>query len=149
MKNIFFLIVFSLFISCLGKNKVPSEIIQPGKMQKILWDVIRAQALSTEIARKDSTVNEIAETKVLTQKVFEIYKITSTTFNQSYFWYTNHLDIMRIVFDSLNAQNQRESQLEMKEKHTPLKLDSLKKLNPLKNLKSFKKNRILINEQSF
>ena len=139
MKNIFFLIVFSLFISCLGKNKVPSEIIQPRKMQKILWDVIRAQALSTEIARKDSTVNEIAETKVLTQKVFEIYKITSTTFNQSYMWYTNHPDIMRIVFDSLNAQNQRESQLEMKEKHTPLKLDSLKKLNPLKNLKSLKK----------
>jgi hypothetical protein len=131
--------VFSLFISCLGKNKVPSEIIQPGKMQKILWDVIRAQALSTEIARKDSTVNEIAETKVLTQKVFEIYKITSTTFNQSYMWYTNHPDIMRIVFDSLNAQNQRESQLEMKEKHTPLKLDSLKKLNPLKKLKSLKK----------
>ena len=139
MKNIFFLIVFSLFISCLGKNKVPSEIIQPGKMQKILWDVIRAQALSTEIARKDSTVNEIAETKVLTQKVFEIYKITSTTFNQSYMWYTNHPDIMRIVFDSLNAQNQRESQLEMKEKHPPLKLDPLKKLNPLKNLNSLKK----------
>jgi len=139
MKNIFFLIVFSLFISCLGKNKVPSEIIQPGKMQKILWDVIRAQALSTEIARKDSTVNEIAETKVLTQKVFEIYKITSTTFNQSYFWYTSHPDMMRIVFDSLNAQNQRESQLEMKEKHAPLKLDSLKKVNPLKNLKSLRK----------
>ena len=149
MKNIFFLIVFSLFISCLGKNKVPSEIIQPGKMQKILWDVIRAQALSTEIARKDSTVNEIAETKVLTQKVFEIYKITSTTFNQSYMWYTNHPDIMRIVFDSLNAQNQRESQLEMKEKHPPLKLDPLKKLNPLKKFEVIKKNRILINEQSF
>jgi hypothetical protein len=141
--------VFSLFISCLGKNKVPSEIIQPGKMQKILWDVIRAQALSTEIARKDSTVNEIAETKVLTQKVFEIYKITSTTFNQSYMWYTNHPDIMRIVFDSLNAQNQRESQLEMKEKHPPLKLDPLKKLNPLKKFEVIKKNRILINEQSF
>ena len=139
MKNIFFLIVFSLFISCLGKNKVPGEIIKPGKMQKILWDVIRAQVLSTEIARKDSTINEIAETKVLTQKVFEIYKITSTTFNQSYFWYTNHPDIMRIVFDSLNAQNQRESQLEMKEKKPPLKLDPLKKINPLKNLNSLKK----------
>ena len=139
MKNIFFLIVVSLFISCIGKNKVPSEIIQPDKMQKILWDVIRAQALSTEFARKDSTVNEIAETKFLTQKVFEIYKITSTTFNQSYFWYTNHPDMMRMVFDSLNSQNQRESQLEMKEKHPSLKLDSLKKLNPIKNLKSLRK----------
>ena len=94
MKNIFFLIVFSLFVSCLEKNKVPSEIIQPDKMQKILWDVIRAQALSAEIARKDSTVNEIAETKVLTQKVFEIYKITSTTFIQSYFFFIIHSYLM-------------------------------------------------------
>jgi hypothetical protein len=142
MKNIFFLIVFSLFISCLGKNKVPSEIIQPGKMQKILWDVIRAQALSTEIARKDSTVNEIAETKALTQKVFEIYKITSAGFNQSYIWYTNHPDIMRVVFDSLNAQNQRESQLEMKEKYNPVKIDSFRKLTPSKKFDSLKKLRI-------
>jgi hypothetical protein len=78
----------------LEKNKVPSEIIQPDKMQKILWDVIRAQALSAEIARKDSTVNEIAETKVLTQKVFEIYKITSTTFIQSYFFFIIHSYLM-------------------------------------------------------
>ena len=82
MKNIFFLIIFSLFVSCLEKNKVPSEIIQPKEMQNILWDVMRAQTLSSEIARKDSTVNEIAETKVLTQKVFEIHNIKSSDFNK-------------------------------------------------------------------
>src|ERR1700687_4431117 len=134
MKKIFFWIVCSFFVSCLRKNEVPSEIIQPKEMQKILWDVIRAQALSSEIARKDSTINEIAETKVLTQKVFEIHKITSPGFNQSYIWYTNHPNIMRIVFDSLNAQSQRESQLEMTEKHRPLKLDSLRKIDLLKKI---------------
>jgi hypothetical protein len=139
MKNIFFLIIFCLFVSCIGKNKVPSEIIQPGEMQKILWDVIRAQELSTEIARKDSTVNEIAETKVLTQKVFEIYKITSTEFNQSYIWYTNHPDIIRIVFDSLNAQKQRETQLQRKEKAPVLKLNPLKKLKSSKKVDSLRK----------
>lgn len=139
MKNIFFLIVLSLFISCSGKNKVPPEIIQPNEMQKILWDVIRAQVLSTEMARKDSTINEIAETKVLIQKVFEIYKITSTAFNQSYIWYTNHPDVMRIVFDSLNAQKQRENQLELKEKYQPLKLDPLRKLDSIKKLNAEKK----------
>jgi hypothetical protein len=139
MKNIFFLIIFCLFVSCIGKNKVPSEIIQPGEMQKIFWDVIRAQELSIEIARKDSTVNEIAETKVLTQKVFEIYKITSTEFNQSYIWYTNHPDIIRIVFDSLNAQKQRETQLQRKEKEPVLKLNPLKKLKSSKKVDSLRK----------
>lgn len=133
MKNLFFLIVFSLFVSCVGKNEVPSEIIQQDKMQKVLWDVLRAQALSTEISRKDSTVNEIAETKILTQKVFEINSVTPAAFNRSYTWYTSHPDVMLIIFDSLNAQNQRESQLEMTEKHRPLKFDSLRKLRLLKN----------------
>ncbi|MGH2563517.1 MAG: DUF4296 domain-containing protein [Ginsengibacter sp.] len=133
MKNLFFLIVFSLFVSCVGKNDVPSEIIQPDKMQKVLWDVLKAQALSTEISRKDSTINEITETKILTQKAFEINSVSPAAFNRSYTWYTNHPDVMRIIFDSLNAQNQRESQLEMTEKHRPLKLDSLRKLRLLKN----------------
>ena len=140
MKNIFFLIVLGFFASCLEKNKVPLEIIHPEEMQKILWDIIRAQALATEIARKDSNVNEIAETKVLTQKVFEIHKISSTTFNQSYSWYTSHPDVMRTLFDSLNAQTQRESRLEMKEGHSPLKLDPLKKLKSLKKFDSLKRS---------
>jgi Domain of unknown function (DUF4296) len=152
MKNIFFLIVLGFFASCLEKNKVPPGIIYPDEMQKILWDVIRAQALATEIARKDSNVNEIAETNVLTQKVFEIHKISSTTFNRSYSWYTSHPDVMRTLFDSLNAQTQRQSRVEMKESHSPLKLDPLKKLNSLKKFdslkksNSLKKNRIIINE---
>ncbi|HSQ44074.1 MAG TPA: DUF4296 domain-containing protein [Ginsengibacter sp.] len=144
MKNIFYLIVFGFFVSCTGKNKVPSEIIQPSKMQNILWDVMRAQALSTETARKDSTINEVAETKVLTQKVFDIYKVTPKAFDQSYNWYTNHPDIMKTLFDSLNDRKQRESQLEQKEKFlpgksTPLKrLDSIKKINAIKKSHSFK-----------
>lgn len=139
MKNIFFLIVLSLFISCSGKNKVPVEIIQPNEMQKILWDMLRAQALSAEIARKDSAINEIAETKVLTQKVFEIYKTTSAAFNKSYSWYTNHPDVLQMVFDSLNAQKQRESQLEQKARFQPVKLAPKQKLDSIKKLNSVKK----------
>ncbi len=138
MKNIFFLFTFCFFISCKGKNKVPLEIIQPAAMQKILWDMIRAQALSAQIARKDSTVNEIAETKTLNKKIFEIHKISATAFNKSYIWYTNHPDIMRMVFDSLNAQSQRESQVNFKEKYGHSKFDQLKKLHPIKNIDSLK-----------
>ena len=140
MKNILLLTILNLLWSCSGKNKVPSEIIQPNEMQNILWDVVRAQALSTEIARKDSTINEITETKVLAQKVFAIHNITSVGFDKSYLWYTSHPDVMRIFFDSLNAQKQRESQLEIKERNHPLRIDTSRKLNPhrkftpLKNL---------------
>jgi hypothetical protein len=114
MKNLFFFIICFILSSCSGKNKVPAEIIQQKEMQSILWDVIRAQTLSGEIARRDSSINEIAETKLLTQKVFEIHNITPSAFDLSYAWYTSHPEVMRIIFDSMNIQNQRQNDLKMK-----------------------------------
>lgn len=129
MKNTFFFIMCcGVIFSCINNNKIPAEIIPPKEMQEILWDVIRAEALSAEFARKDSTLNEVAETKVLTQKVFEIHKIDSALFDKSYKWYTSHPDVMKIIFDSLNTQNQRENIMEIKERSLPLKIDSLKKI---------------------
>jgi hypothetical protein len=127
MKNYFFFVMCFILLSCSGKNKVPEEVIQPKKMQDILWDVLRAQALSVEIARKDSTINEVAETKILTQRVFQIYRITSSAFDQSYSWYTGHPEIMRVIFDSMNIQNQRHSESVMKNGYRPFKPDSIKK----------------------
>lgn len=129
MKYLFFFIVCCLTISCVEKNKIPVEIIQPEKMQKILWEVIQAQTLSSQISQKDSTVNEVAETKVLTHKVFELNKIDSVKFDQSYSWYTNHPDILLMVFDSLNKRNQRETLLEIEKRKHPLKEELLKKIN--------------------
>ncbi|MEP6951764.1 MAG: DUF4296 domain-containing protein [Ginsengibacter sp.] len=114
--------------SCSGKNKIPAEIIQQKEMQDILWDVIRAQAFSAEIAHKDSSVSEVAETKMLTQKVFEIHHITSSAFEQSYSWYTSHPEIMRIIFDSMNIQNQRQNDLKSRGGYKPMKKDSINKI---------------------
>jgi hypothetical protein len=126
MKRLSFIIAYTILVSCQGKNKVPADLIQPPEMQKILWDVIRAQALAIETARKDSLVNEVAETKVLTQKVLVIHHTTSTVFNKSYNWYTNHPDIMKIIFDSLSTQSQHESQSEVRKTHRSLKLKPIK-----------------------
>ena len=126
MKNFFLCLLAFILVSCSGKNKVPAGIIQQKEMQHILWDMIRAQALSGEMTRKDSTINEVAETKILTQKVFEIHHITSSAFDQSYAWYTSHPEIMRIIFDSMNIQNQRQNSLRMKGGYKPYKEDLIK-----------------------
>jgi len=131
MKNISYLIaVFFMLASCGGKNKVPAGIIQPEKMQNILWDVVRSQALSAEEARKDSTINEIAQTKVFTQKVFKIHNVTSDEYEKSYKWYTSHPDIMKVLLDSLSSQIQEENKEDIKERHEAPKLNNLKKIKP-------------------
>jgi hypothetical protein len=137
MKNIFFLILGLVLFSCSGRNKVPSGIIKQNEMQSVLWDVIRAQALSEEIARKDSSVKEVVETQMLTKKVFEIHKITPGAFDSSYSWYTGHPEIMRIIFDSMNAQNQRQNDLKPKVESKPFRKNLLNKFK--KNEQSFPK----------
>ncbi len=128
MKIAFFFLTGFFLISCSGKNDIPREIIQPKKMQTILWDVIRAQELSGAMARKDSAINEIAETKILNKKIYEIHNITSVDFERSYQWYTEHPEMMRTMFDSMTSQNQRQKEERTKQGYKPFKRDTLKKL---------------------
>lgn len=116
MKKLF-ICLFTVFIfSCNSADKVPANIIKPKEMKSILWDVIRAQTLAQETSLKDSTLDVAVETKILSQKVFEIHKTDSTQFAQSYNWYVRHPESLKLIFDSLYAQKQRKNELELRKK---------------------------------
>jgi predicted neuraminidase len=106
-----------MLLSCGKNNKPPSSLIQPKEMQSILWDVMRAETLASEIARKDSAIDVAIETKSLSQKVFNIHKTDSATFNKSYNWYVKHPDVLKIIFDSLYIQKERENNLHLRKKN--------------------------------
>lgn len=112
IKRFLYLIVFVSLLSCSSKNKAPSSIIQPEEMKSVLWDVMRAQNLAISVSRSDTTTNTIAETKALTQRIFEIHKISAEDFNKSYNWYLRHPELMKVMFDSLYNQKQRANKLQ-------------------------------------
>ena len=85
-------------------------------MKSILWDVMRAQTLAQETSLKDTLIDVAIETKLLSQKIFKIHKTDSTHFMESYNWYVKHPDALKLIFDSLYAQKQRESDIEIEEK---------------------------------
>lgn len=103
-----------MFISCYSKDSMPVNIINPEKMKSILWDVVRAQTLANEMSFKDSTIDKAIQTKELTRRAFEIHKTDSAQFNESYNWYVRHPLKLKVIFDSLYAQKQRENMLEFK-----------------------------------
>jgi hypothetical protein len=107
MINRFYCIFLVIFVSCVSKEKAPSDMIQPEEMKNIMWDIMRAQTLAVEISRRDSMLSDTAETKALVQKVFEIHKIRSADFDKSYNWYVKHPGLMSLMFDSLYMQKQR------------------------------------------
>ncbi|MEJ7671505.1 MAG: DUF4296 domain-containing protein [Chitinophagaceae bacterium] len=77
-----------LFYSC--KETVPSGIIKQNKMQEVLWDMLRADALSHQIANSDSTKFADDERAKLTRQVFIIHNITENQFDKSYSYYAQH-----------------------------------------------------------
>lgn len=119
MKKFLYLIFLMTLFSCGKSKKPPSTVIQPKEMQSILWDVMRAETLASEIGRKDSSVDVAIQTKFFSQKVFSIHETDSATFNKSYNWYLKHPDVLTIIFDSLYVQKEREKNLESRKKNVP------------------------------
>ena len=108
MKTSIYLFISIALFSCYSVDKSPSDIIKPKEMQSILWDVMRAQTLASETALKDSSINVAIETKMLSKRAFQIHKTDSADFARSYDWYLKRPDRLKLIFDSLYAQKQRD-----------------------------------------
>jgi hypothetical protein len=100
-----FMIAF-LLISC-SKSKVPSGILEPEKMQLVLWDYIRADVFANEFIRKDSSKNVELESARLQQQVFQLHKVTKEQFYKSYQYYLTHQLIMKEMMDTMVVRQQR------------------------------------------
>jgi hypothetical protein len=116
---------------------VPKNIIKPEEMKQIMWDVMRADALAQQYVKSDSTLNDSTQTKILTQKVFELHGIKAEDFGVSYAWYIKNPGTMKTMFDSLYEQKRR-SNIEIHIPQNQISKDSMPEKNILfeKKLKS-------------
>lgn len=122
IKSILIILSIVFFYSC--KNSTPKGIIRQKEMQQILWDIARADALSQQLVRVDSTKSIAGESIKLNKEIFKIHNITEEQFKKSYDYYTRHPDIMRAMLDSINAEQTRKSTLEMQAKFKRIGKDS-------------------------
>ena len=95
------------FISCGNKDKIPSGILKPDKMQAVLWDIIRADAFTSEIIKNDSAKNATEENVKLQQKVFSIHQVTKNDFYKSYAYYKSNPGKLKVMMDSMIIQAER------------------------------------------
>lgn len=107
MKKLFVVFIVALFFSCQGKKKVPRGIIQPQKMQQVLWDYIRADVFARDFIKKDSLRNDTIENLEMQNKVFAFYHISREDFYKSYDFYIEHPELMNAVMDSMIAKQNR------------------------------------------
>ena len=121
MRNVFACILLVL-VSCSGKKNLPTGIIEPKKMQQVMWDYIRADVYSNDFLKKDSSkkMNDTLENIRLQNKVFGFYRITREEFYNSYNYYIDHPEMMDPLMDSMISKQNRiklQQQLNHAKKH--------------------------------
>jgi len=119
-KRLIYIFISVFLFSCYSVDKAPNNIIKPKEMKSILWDVMRAQTLAQETSARDSTLSVAQETNLLSKEIFKIHNTDSSHFLQSYNWYIKHPEALKLIFDSLYTQKQRESDVRLKKKEKAL-----------------------------
>lgn len=108
MRRAILMAVTCMLFSCGAKEKLPAGVLQPAKMQAVLWDVIRADVFTNEFIKKDSTKNAVAENLKLQQQAFAIHKVSREDFYESYDYYKAHSAAFKKIMDSMVLKAERD-----------------------------------------
>jgi hypothetical protein len=107
MRYLALVITLVLLYSCNG-DSLPAGIIEPQKMENILWDKLRADAYCSEIiARRNDSINDTLENIKYLKLIFEKHKVSKESFDQSFHYYNKHPEIMSVIMDSIIAKQNR------------------------------------------
>ena len=101
------LILLCIFSSCVGKLRIPDNVIKPEKMGNILRDIIKADALAQEISQRDSSKELRTINIEMYNTIFSMYSITSEQFDSSYSYYERHPSLLLTMIDTLNQRQTR------------------------------------------
>lgn len=95
---------FICLLSCKDKFAVPKGIIPLKKMEKIMWDVVRADMMVNYYSARDTAYNKTLNSTTLYQQIFKIHNISKQEFEKSVNYYQSRPDLLQPVFDTLYSK---------------------------------------------
>ena len=106
MKFIYCSLLYFLLLSC-NRNKLPSGVLSLDKMEKILWEQVKADVFTQEFISKDSSKDLTTENFKIQEKIFSKFKTDRKTFYKSYAYYLKHDELMKPLLDTIVIRNGR------------------------------------------
>lgn len=98
---IFGFIFICLFTSC--KKGIPGDVIQPVKMEGLLYDYHKAKAMADELS-----YGEKYKQPLYIEYVLKKHNITQAQFDSSMVWYTRHTDKLSKIYENINKRYKEE-----------------------------------------
>jgi hypothetical protein len=100
-------VLLILVLSCTGRKHIPSGILEPEKMEKVMYDVIVAEGYAESYLYKDSSKTREEWMNGELDKVLAIHKVSQETFMKSYGFYKDRPDLFKPIADTMNEKSQR------------------------------------------
>lgn len=101
--RLLFLVSFFI-LSCSNEASVPKGILQPKKMEAVLYDVILADELVDFSSIRDSTFRPFAKRAALYDSVFSLHSTSKDGFKKSLQFYQGRPDLLKTILDSLQKK---------------------------------------------
>jgi hypothetical protein len=123
MTRLWYVFSFLLILACTScsDRQKHGTVLSKEKMQAVLWDMLQADAFTSNFIKKDSSKNEAKENAALQKKIFELHKISREDYITSYDYYSTQPELMKIMLDSMSAKAERDRNKLMQERYGGMK----------------------------
>jgi len=104
-------LIILVITGCTNNKKIPPEIIQQPRMEKILWDMMQADRYVASFIMPDKVMDSAIKKEkaaVMYEQVFRLNNISRDEFLKSYKFYLGRPDITKTMFDSISARADRQ-----------------------------------------
>jgi hypothetical protein len=106
LKSLTLVLLICMF-SCTGRNHIPSGVLEPEKMEKVLYDVVVAEGYAETYLYKDSSRKTEDWMDGELDKVLAIHKVSQETFMKSYDFYKKRPDLLKPIIDTMDEKSRR------------------------------------------
>ena len=100
------LLTFAI-LSCGSNDKLPKDVLEPRKMERVMTDILMAESFSESYLLLDTTKKRDDWFTGELNKVLAINHISQKQFRKSMDFYKSRPDIFKVIIDSINAKGQR------------------------------------------
>jgi len=103
MKGFFALVFLLLLVSCGSKTAVPKGILPVPEMTEVMWDVMAADALTSQHYPIDS-LKRFDTSAILYPEIAKAHGTTQAQLKKSLQFYEGRPDLLQIIIDSLQKR---------------------------------------------